>query len=207
MKNLMKMMAAGTAGIAGLLCMTAQAQAQAGTQYIGQIAAFGGNFCPRGWANTDGQLLPIAQNTALFAVIGTIYGGDGRTTLGLPDLKGRRPISAGSGAGIGTYPLGQKAGTTTFTLTTNNLPLHNHAAGVQTANAVANTVDPRLAAFGRTTEAGDGYVSGGTPAGRAMAEGTVIVGNTGGGQSVQKLSPFQVVRWCIAITGVFPSRS
>ena len=201
-----KALAATTVAAIGLVTIPVPAQAQV-DPLLGQMMAFGGNFCPRGWAKTDGQLLSISQNQALFSLLGTMYGGDGRTTFGLPDLQGRAPISVGNGAGIGNYVQGQKGGATTFTLLTSNMPAHNHTAGVQTANAVANTVDPRLAAFGRTTQAGDGYVSGGTPAGRAMAENTVVIGNTGGGQSVNKLSPFQVIQWCIATIGTFPSRN
>ena len=93
--------------------------------YIAEIRLFGGNFAPRSWAFCDGQLLQIAQNTALFSLLGTIWGGDGRTTFGLPDFRGRSPISPGTGPGLPPYNVGQKGGIATNTLSTNNLP-SNH---------------------------------------------------------------------------------
>ncbi|MBL4829758.1 MAG: phage tail protein [Aliivibrio sp.] len=104
--------------------------------YIAQITMFAGNFAPRGWAYCNGQLLSIAQNTALFSLIGTTYGGDGRTTMGLPDLRGRVPIHAGTGPGLSLRPLGQRGGTETVTLSINQMPAHTHAATAKTTVAV-----------------------------------------------------------------------
>ena len=93
---------------------------------IGEIRGFGGNFAPRAWAFCNGQLLSIAQNQALFSILGTTYGGDGRTTFGLPDLRGRMPIGAGTGPGLSTRKLGARSGTDTVTLTRNQIPSHTH---------------------------------------------------------------------------------
>lgn len=95
--------------------------------YIGEISMFGGNFAPRGWAFCDGQLLPIAQNTALFSLLGTIYGGDGRTTFALPDLRGRVPVHSGNGPGLSDYRVGQRGGSERIILTINQIPSHNHS--------------------------------------------------------------------------------
>ena len=94
--------------------------------FIGEISMFAGNFAPRGWAFCEGQLLPIAQNQSLFSILGTTYGGDGRTTFGLPDMRGRVSIHPGTGPGLTNYRLGNKGGSETTTLTTNQLPSHNH---------------------------------------------------------------------------------
>nr|WP_298929409.1 tail fiber protein [uncultured Erythrobacter sp.] len=185
--------------------MSAPAQAQAGTQYIGQVSAFGGNYCPREWADASGQLLPISSNTALFAVIGTIYGGDGRTTLGLPDLRGRRPISQGNAPGIGTYPIGGRGGTTSFTLNLTNLPSHTHTGTLAASPADADTNQPVRNSFARST--GTNAYLDGNPAINNMHPDTVRINSAGNNVAVNKVSPYQTVRWCIAITGIFPSRS
>src|ERR1700719_3340863 len=103
------------------------------TPYIGEIRMFGGNFAPRNWALCNGQLLLISQNTALFSILGTTYGGNGTTTFGLPNLQGRVPIHWGSGAGLSTYAPGQTAGAESVTLLQSNLPPHSHAV-----NAIAS---------------------------------------------------------------------
>ena len=98
--------------------------------FIAQISLFGGNFAPRGWALCDGQLLPISQNTALFSLLGTTYGGDGRTTFGLPDMRGRALLHAGSGPGLSTRRIGQEGGNERVTLSIGEMPSHNHGASV-----------------------------------------------------------------------------
>src|SRR3954466_13993392 len=96
------------------------------TPFIGQISLFGGNFAPRGWAFCNGQLLAISQNTALFSILGTTYGGNGQTTFALPNLRGRMAIGAGTGPGLGAVQLGEQGGTSSVTLTLSNLPAHAH---------------------------------------------------------------------------------
>ena len=108
--------------------------------FIGEISLFASNFAPRGWALCDGQLLPISTNTALFALLGTTYGGDGRTTFGLPDLRGRLPVHAGTGPGLTQRRLGERSGVEQVTLSTTELPSHGHA--VRGNSGVANRQSP-----------------------------------------------------------------
>ena len=183
--------------------------------FLAQIVMFGGNFAPRGWAFCDGQLLPIAQNTALFSLLGTTYGGDGRTTFALPDLRGRTPIHAGTGPGLSTRKLGARGGSQTNTLNVLNLPSHSHAteahlltSGTAAGNSPVNSY-PAPAA-GRSTSGAVSISGWGTTANGANA-GTngvsVTVGNTGGGQAVNNMQPWECVNYIIAMQGTFPSRS
>ena len=174
--------------------------------FLGQITMFGGNFAPRSWAFCDGQLLSIAQNSALFSILGTTYGGDGRTSFGLPDLRGRVAMHPGNGPGLSTRRLGEKAGVEDVTLTTDQVPAHTHAA---TANAVAPAGNSNDA--NGNFWADDAGVSSGTyhsgPANVTMNAGAVQVANAGGGQDHTNVQPFQCVNYIIALQGVFPSRN
>lgn len=173
--------------------------------FIGMIVMFGGNFAPRGWAFCDGQLLAISQNTALFSILGTTYGGDGRTTFGLPDLRSRVPMHMGTGPGLTNRRLGEKSGIEAVTLAQANLPSHSHSVNANLAlggvaagttlngNFLADTVSVPIAA----TAAGTGNLDG----------LEVTLGNTGGNQSFSIVQPFQVVNFIIALQGTFPSRS
>ena len=180
------------------------------TPFIGQIQPLGFNFAPRGWALCDGQLMPIAQWNALFSLYGTIYGGDGRTTFGLPDLRGRVMMHFGTGPGLPTYRQGAKSGQTTVTLTTLQIPSHNHigALNAGTGTATSGTADGNALAH-ETRSSGDVpdiYVSGVTP-NIAMHNGSVAVGNTGGGQDHNNMQPYLVINISCALEGIFPSRS
>lgn len=165
--------------------------------FLGQIQAFGFNFAPRGWAKCDGQLLPIAQNSALFSLLGTIYGGDGRTTFGLPDLRGRVSLHMGQGPGLSSRQIGEKGGSESNTLNVSQMPSHNHSA-----NAVAEAAD-------NSKPEGNSLAS--SPSYKDQAPDAVLrsttVGNTGGGQAVNNMEPFLVINWCIALQGIYPSRS
>ena len=173
------------------------------TPFIAQIMLFAGNFAPRGWAFCDGQLLPIANYTALFSIIGTTYGGDGKTTFALPDLRGRVPISAGQGPGLSNHAEGARGGQEKVTLTSSNIPPHNHSLNVR--NAAGNTATPAgnvLAGHGTSvppqgnfsTEAADGQAN------------NASIGNTGGGLPVSVMQPYLAMRYVIALEGVYPSR-
>jgi microcystin-dependent protein len=186
------------------LASTSPANAQAGTQYIGQVSAFAGNFCPRGWMGADGTLLPISQNSALFSLYGTYYGGDGRVTFGLPDLRGRRPVGFGDGPGIGNYAMGEKAGAAEFTLTVNNLPAHNHIGALRASNLPGDTANPNNNSLATTGSATIYHT--GAPVVN-MDTGTAVINNAGGNQMVQKQSPYLVIRWCVATVGIYPSRN
>jgi microcystin-dependent protein len=167
--------------------------------FVGEIRMFAGNFAPRGWALCDGQLLAVAQNDALFALFGTLYGGDGRTTFGLPELRGRIPIHAGSGPGLSTRALGQRSGSETATVSANQLPSHTHAF-FATTNAAEDTAPAGHAA---ATATGADLYGSGTPI-LMSAEGTT---NTGGGQSHANVMPFLCVNFIVSLTGIFPSRN
>ncbi len=176
--------------------------------FIGEIKMFGGNFAPRNWAFCDGQLLSINNNQALFSILGTTYGGDGRTTFGLPDLRGRVAMHAGQGPGLSNHPLGQKAGAETVTLTENQIPSHTHVA-TTTVNADSNagaSTTPVGNVWALHTEDITAY---GSTQNATMAADAVAVSNanSGGGQDHTNLQPYQVVNYIICIEGVFPSRN
>ena len=176
--------------------------------FLGQIMMFGGNFAPRGWALCDGQLLPISQYSALFSILGTTYGGDGRTTFALPDLRGRAAMHAGHGPGLSDRRLGSKGGSETNTLSVAQMPSHNHAAtGAVTPRCAVGAGDETNPNGGfMATAANDLYAE--TP-NNVMGESpvTVNIGNNGGGQSVNNMQPFECVNFIIALEGVYPSRS
>ena len=173
--------------------------------FIAETMVFGGNFCPRGWARMDGQLLSISSNTALFSLLGTTYGGDGRTTFGLPDVRGRSIIGDGSGAGLSTFRIGQRGGQETTTLTEPNMPSHTHRVAVATNRGRANSTDPAGNVFG--TADSDTYVSGGNARGNFMSEDTIQLNSAGSGTAFENRDPYIAMTNCIALIGVFPSRS
>lgn len=166
---------------------------------------FGGNFAPRGWAFCDGQLLAISSNTALFSILGTTYGGDGRTTFGLPELRGRVAIHQGNGPGLVNVSLGQKAGTNTHTLTTGQLPNHEHTGNLQASGDAANTNNPS----GNTLALAEAYSDQDlAPSPLQTKSGTVIIENSGGGgQPHNNMPPYLGVNFIIALVGIFPSRN
>lgn len=190
---------------------------------IGSIGMFAGNFAPRNYAFCDGQLLPIAQNQALFSILGTTYGGDGRTTFALPDLRGRVPIHAGAGPGLSTYRLGQKGGVETVALTGAQMPAHNHTASltgggglslpVSSAAADATTPDGNVLAVPSSSRgnapAPSIYSTGDDDGSMAIegAPGGVTVDSNGGGQAHTNVQPYLAINYIIALQGVFPSRS
>lgn len=166
--------------------------------FVGEIRMFAGNFAPRGWAFCDGQLLAVSQNDALFSLLGTIYGGDGRTTFGLPDLRGRIPIHAGHGPGLSERRLGAKSGAEKVTLTVNQLPSHTHPW--QASTDLASTRDTAGAVLAQSVP--DIYTSR-----RADIQlNASTVGNTGGSRSHTNLMPFLCVHFIIALVGIYPSR-
>jgi microcystin-dependent protein len=164
--------------------------------FIGMIVQFGGNFAPRGWAFCDGQLLPISQNQALFSILGTTYGGDGKTTFALPDLRGRVAIHPGHGPGLSAYRLGETGGHESVTLTINNMPSHNHSFSGIEGDAKADSPTGNI--LGKST-----IYSGGTP-NAALASG--VIGNAGGSQPFDVRQPYGCVNFLIALVGIFPSR-
>jgi microcystin-dependent protein len=172
--------------------------------FIAEIRIFAGNFAPRGWAFCDGQLLPIANNTALFSLIGTTYGGDGRTTTALPNLQGRAPMHPGRGPGLTSRRLGEKVGVENATLTEAQIPSHNHIA-----RGVGNGAGTTFMPSNTTSWAEDGGQVGptyrtGSSQNSSMASEALSV--TGGGQAHTNLQPLLTLNFIIALQGLYPSR-
>lgn len=167
--------------------------------FVGEIRMFAGNFAPRGWAFCDGQLLAVSQNDALFSLLGTIYGGDGRTTFGLPDMRGRLPVHAGSGPGLSPRRLGAKAGAENVTLTVNQLPSHNHTPQLSQDPGVESTPSDQFISSSPTVRVF-------SPAPATVTMSNSSVSNVGGSRSHTNLMPFLCVNFIIALVGIYPSR-
>jgi microcystin-dependent protein len=186
--------------------------------FLGQIVLFGGNFAPRGWALCEGQLLPISQNSALFSILGTIYGGDGRTTFALPDLRGRVPVQPGTGPGLSNYQLGQRGGAEQVTLTINEIPSHSHLATGQikasntpgtTNNPTGNVLSSAVTQIDRSTSVDSNIYAAdnNTNVNMAADQVNITVGNAGGSRPHYNIQPFLGVNYIIALQGIFPSRN
>jgi microcystin-dependent protein len=187
--------------------------------YIAEIMSFGGNFAVRGWAFCDGQLMAISSNTALFSIIGTIYGGDGRTTFGLPDLRGRSMVGPGNGPGLDSIRLGEKSGNYSHTMTVSQMANHGHVlTGAPTVNVGVTNADgddslpsgnllakPDASAgtVDLYTDASPAGVLGGVSA----AAGTLATASQGGQQAFNIRNPFLGVYMEICLFGIYPSRS
>lgn len=167
--------------------------------FVGEIRMFAGNFAPRGWAFCDGQLLAVSQNDALFSLLGTIYGGDGRTTFGLPDMRGRIPIHAGSGPGLSPRRLGAKGGEEKVILTVNQLPSHTHGPLKASSQTAVNALPQ-----GQVTAQTDAalYVDD-TP---VAPFNTGAITNVGGSLPHTNSMPYLCVHFIIALVGIYPSR-
>lgn len=171
--------------------------------FIGEIRAVGFNFPPVGWAVCDGSLLSIAQNTALFSLLGTTYGGDGQTTFGLPDLRGRASIGQGQGPGTSNYVMGQIGGSESVTLTSGTMPSHTHAFNVTTnAPESTNPADGTFADLPAGSRAENLYAA--TSDSQALA-GAISV--SGGGVPHENRQPYECVLFIIALEGIFPPRN
>jgi len=166
--------------------------------FIGEVRAFGFNFAPRGWAMCMGQIVSISQNTALFSLLGTNFGGDGRSTFGLPNLQSRVPLSSGQGPGLSDRALGEIGGAESVTLTVSELPAHNHAVKASGSAGTGNDIDGQLPAVAARPVYGSG-------AAVQMADGSVRP--TGGSLPHQNFMPTLVMNYCIALQGIYPQRS
>ena len=169
--------------------------------FIGAIFLFGGNFAPRNYAFCDGQILSIAQNTALFSILGTTYGGNGQTTFALPNLQGRVPVQQGQGPGLPNISLGQSSGSPTTTLITANMPAHTHAL-----NGVSERGDVSSPAGAFPANSG-GLDPEYRTSGTAVAMNSAAIGATGSNQSFSNMPPYLAVNYIIALNGIFPSRN
>ena len=201
------------AAVAGVIAIDGAVSASSAQEcMIGEVRMFGGNFAPRSWMLAEGQLLAVSQNDALFSILGTIYGGDGRTTFALPDLRGRAAIGAGTGPGLSARNLGAKIGAQTTTVTAQNMPSHTHAAtttvGMQTGAGAANSgaptsntlaQDPAIDIYGAA--APDVTLSSGS------ASATTALAATGGSPSFDNYQASAGTNYIICIAGIYPSRS
>lgn len=176
--------------------------------FLGEIRMVGWNFAANGWALCNGQLMPISQYSALFSLLGTTYGGDGRQTFALPNLQGRVPIHQGTGLGLSPYTIGQASGSENITLLPAQMPQHNHLVGV--SNQQGSVADPTNATLAqgnsgssRSPVAVSDYVS--TAATGALAPGTISM--TGGSQPHSNIQPYLCINFIIALVGIFPSRA
>lgn len=172
--------------------------------FIGEIRPVGMNWCPRNWAPLNGQLLAISSNEALFSLIGCTYGGDCRSSFALPEMRGRAMMSFGQGTGLPNYNIGQRGGSQFGTLTTQNLPSHNHLVRASTNDPERNT--PSGSAIPTIPNVNNEIYSDQAPSSNAtMRSGTV--GNTGNGQDFDLYQPSLAVNYCMALFGTYPSRN
>lgn len=170
--------------------------------FIGQINVVAFNFAPRGWAECNGQLLPIAQNTALFSLLGTTFGGDGRSTFALPDLRGRTPVHWGQGPGLPEISLGESAGSETVTLISTQMPMHNHIA--LASASPGNQPGPAGHSWAAEGTGATFVYSNQSPNG---SMGPTALASAGGNQPHNNMQPYLTMNFVIALVGIFPSRN
>jgi microcystin-dependent protein len=175
--------------------------------FLGQITLFPFFFAPRGWAFCEGQLMPISQNTALFSLLGTYYGGNGTSNFALPDLRGRAPVGQGQGPGLSSYDLGGIQGVETVTLLASQAPSHSHPFPAFAAQATTNAPSGALPAEGHSTGRGAPAVNTYAPPGTAVPLASGQVTPAGGGLPHNNLQPYLTLNWCIALQGIYPPRS
>ncbi len=173
-----------------------------GEPFLSEIRIFGFNFPPRNWTKCDGQILPIDQNQALYSLLGTSYGGDGRTDFGLPDLRGRTPIGFGSSSGVTTRSLGEKDGEESNVFTKEQLPSHTHTVNASSADNTSRDPSGRYPA--NTPSIFRPYQALGST---TTTFNTNAIANNSGGQGLNNMQPFLTLNFCIAIAGTFPSRN
>ncbi|MBI1202383.1 MAG: phage tail protein [Rhodopseudomonas sp.] len=175
--------------------------------FIGEIRCFGFNFAPRGWAMCNGQLLNISVNTALFSILGTTYGGDGRATFGLPNLQGQSPMHPGSGAGLNTV-IGEPLGSPSVTLIVSEIPQHSHmisAAQIEAGGGSERSAGPVATSY--MARSGGGAIYQAAPSTPNLAFSPNSIGMTGNSESHNNMQPYLVLNFCIATEGVFPTRN
>lgn len=169
-------------------------------QFLGEIRIFPFSFPPTGWAFCEGQIMPISQNTALFALLGVTYGGDGMSTFGLPDLRGRAPLQHGQGPGLSEYPLGDRGGSSNVTLLQHEIPLHTH--NIHAAAQSANSRSPEGKVLARSV----GGLAWAQPAGAGVPMAYQAMTVAGVNEPHNNMQPYLTVNFCIALQGIFPQR-
>lgn len=203
---MMKYVTSAAALLAGAMVGLAP-EAEAGPEpYIGEIMVLPYNFCPRGTMAAHGQLLPIAQNSALFSLLGTMYGGDGRTTFALPDLRGRVPVGQGQGPGLNMYQLGQRGGAENTTLTIAQMPSHTHNGGLTATTMQASDGQLKEMSQNRPQAIYRPALKTGNP-NAPVTQWPMELGHTGASQPISVVQPYLTLNYCIAVQGIYPSRS
>jgi len=204
MRFLTKPAGAAAGVIAFALALTTRPDAaHAGPDpYIGDILALPYTFCPRNWAKAEGQLLPIAQNQALFSLYGTTFGGDGKTTFALPDLRGRAASGQGSGPGLTPRQMGQKYGVETETISVDQMPSHSHAVNATDADGSFPGPGGKLLGGAPSGGTGSETIYSDQPANKQMS--AQMISPTGGGQPFSTRDPYIALQYCVALVGVFP---
>jgi microcystin-dependent protein len=197
-------MQAGALALAVTALVSGRAEAQTTNEcMIGEVRMFAGNFAPRSWALANGQILSIAQNTALFSILGTMYGGNGQTTFGLPDLRSRFPIGAGQGPGLSTRSEGEVGGEETVTLLQSEMPAHTHA--LQASSAAGTHIRPQTRVLAKVDPVTGNNIYNAGPPDSAMAAESI--GLTGGSQPHDNMPPYMGINFIICIEGIYPSRN
>ncbi|KQZ61848.1 hypothetical protein ASD67_22060 [Sphingopyxis sp. Root1497] len=192
--------AAAAVGVIGLA-----APAAAQTTYMGELLKVPFTFCPRDTYEANGQLIAIADNTTLYALFGTTYGGDGVTTFGMPDMRGRYSMHVGTGGGLSTRTQGQTGGTETNTMTLAGMPKHEHIALMKATSDAANSTTPVGNNFATTPAMK--YINGTAPNSNLMERGSIVVANAGGNQPYSIVPPLLAIRYCVKAFGVFPPQN
>jgi microcystin-dependent protein len=172
---------------------------------IGTIILFAGNFAPRGWMFCNGQILSISTNTALFAILGNTYGGNGQTTFALPDLRGRVPMSAGQGTGLSMYVLGEQSGVETVSLLVSEMPMHTHMLAA--ANVSGTTDDPTNNLLAKPVDSDLNSVNAYASVASSTIMNPVAINAAGGSQPHSNLQPYLALNYIIAVEGIFPTRN
>ena len=196
------LMACAAATVLATTFQVKPAQACSAEPLLAGLCVFAGNFAPRGWAFAQGQILPINLNQALFALLGTTYGGDGRTSFALPDTRGRAVIGAGQGPGLSSYLLGQRGGVETVTLSTGQMPSHSHSVAPAALSGQGNSDTPTGKVPARVPR--QSLYSSATP---DVSMRATTSSATGGSQAHDNRPPFIAMNWIIALQGIFPSRN
>ena len=173
--------------------------------FVAEIRIFPFNFAPKGWAFCDGQILPLSQNTALFSLLGTTYGGNGKSTFALPDLQGNVPMHPGQGPGLSLHDLGETGGSPTVTLLESEIPAHSHSMMADSSPGVVTTPGPDRGLA--RSQGGSMYVPGSNPTPTLVMMAPQTIAPTGSSFPHNNMQPYLTLNFCIALQGVFPPRS
>jgi microcystin-dependent protein len=173
--------------------------------FVAEIRIFPFNFAPKGWAFCDGQILPLSQNTALFSLLGTTYGGDGKSNFALPNMQGNAPMHPGQGPGLSLHDLGEIGGQTTVTLLESEIPSHNHSVTASASQGLVFVPSPTVGLS--RSRGGNAYVTQGPPAPPLVQMSSSTVAPAGGDQPHNNLMPYLTLNFCIALQGVYPPRT